>query len=853
MTVERVTAGLNLQSGDRFLVLYGTNTSDTFCTPELLLQDIEQVLHQYLKSQGYRRILFYSGVKKLYFLDEESRDRCRLQPQSPAVSQSSQGMCITPGPLGRKRRLLGKKSPTTPVPNAPTAPTTPGRRMQDIQILPIFESVMRDTSQQSAIIFSNAEDLGQFDNRRELFGRMVEWSRFSPSNRNLCIPIFHHENRSELQQFCERVGFTFMANLVMIRERSDHQVFNFIRLEAPTASEIRSLRDYFRLKHGKIIDWGNSQGLPVWIAAENRSLNYWYDRFLAASEISLEEARRQDWLSGDVSAQPALDRLEQLIGLRSVKDVIKRKMRLLQVQQEQARHGQSTEPIRLHMVFKGNPGTGKTTVARLIGEIYRDLGLLRRGQLVEVGGRDLVAGYVGQTAILTNETIDRALDGVLFVDEAYALSEGGEHDFGREAIDTLLKRMEDDRERLAVIVAGYPTPMNSFIQSNPGLQRRFASEIVFEDYTPEELFAIFRLRLERLQCTITPELKASLKNLFSQLYEDRDENFGNAGLVENLFSQMNELRAQRVIEQDLDLLTEPFQLADLPPQYLELSQRGTKDQDSLEQLLRELDGLIGLRSVKAVIRELVNTQLANQRLREAGLAITDEKETRHMLFTGNPGTGKTTVARLIGKLFKTLGLLRKGHFQEVNRRDLVAGYVGQTAEKTAKVIESALDGLLFIDEAYALSRSELGNDFGQEAIDTLVPMMENQRDRLVVILAGYSREMAQFIEANSGIASRVAYQIEFPDYTGEELHQIFLSMCQKANRICPAEVSEKLREIFLTAYERRGRNFGNGRYVRNFYEKMIKRQKSRLLRDNLSGKAMMTFALEDIPTFNEVS
>ena len=159
--------------------------------------------------------------------------------------------------------------------------------------------------------------------------------------------------------------------------------------------------------------------------------------------------------------------------------------------------------------------------------------------------------------------------------------------------------------------------------------------------------------------------------------------------------------------------------------------------------------------------------------------------------------------------------------------------------------------MLFIDEAYALSRGASENDFGREAIDTLVPMMENNRDRLVVILAGYSREMEQFVDANSGIASRVAYKIEFPDYTGEEMHAIFLSMCQRDSRRCPKDVSGRVLEIFKSAYENRGQNFGNGRDVRNFYEKMVKRQKSRMVRDNLSGVAMLTFISADIPPWEE--
>ncbi len=329
-------------------------------------------------------------------------------------------------------------------------------------------------------------------------------------------------------------------------------------------------------------------------------------------------------------------------------------------------------------------------------------------------------------------------------------------------------------------------------------------------------------------------------------YLDRDRSFGNAG-VENLFHQIDERRSVRVISQNLDPLNEPFKPIDLPDNYQQIASQGQKNQDSIEELLQELNRLTGLHSVKAIIREIVEIELANQRLREAELTVDDEPETRHLLFTGNPGTGKTTIARLVGRIFKALGILRKGQFVEVTRVDLVASYVGQTAQKTTEAIAKALDGVLLIDEAYALSRCESGNDFGREAIDTLVPIMENQRDRLVVILAGYSREMAQFLQANSGLASRLAYQIKFPDYNSEELHEIFLSFCQNAQRICLPEVSQALQKIFIEMYQNRGHNFGNGRDVRNFYEKMVKRQKSRMLREHLTGEAMMTFALEDIP------
>jgi len=261
-------------------------------------------------------------------------------------------------------------------------------------------------------------------------------------------------------------------------------------------------------------------------------------------EIDLPDLGYND----NISIDECLSKLNGLVGLKSVKEEVNNLIKLTQAQKLWKKSGMDVSPVALHMVFTGNPGTGKTTVARLIGEILFSLGLLEKGHLVETDRAGLVAGYVGQTAIKTKEIINRAVDGVLFIDEAYSLFSGSEQDFGREAVDTLLKEMEDKRDRLVIILAGYKEEMGKFIGMNPGLQSRFTRYINFEDYDVGELMEIFKNQCKSAGLVLDDSAKQTLIVKINKLYSEKLNNFGNARSIRTYFEMMLSRMAKRIVD-----------------------------------------------------------------------------------------------------------------------------------------------------------------------------------------------------------------------------------------------------------------------------------------------------------------
>lgn len=526
--------------------------------------------------------------------------------------------------------------------------------------------------------------------------------------------------------------------------------------------------------------------------------------------------------------------LDALIGLQSVKKRIKDYAEYLKFIKLRMEKGfEEGGKINLHTVFTGNPGTGKTTVAKMLGQIYKQLGLLSKGHVHDVDRADLVGEYIGQTAPKVKEAIKEARGGILFVDEAYSLARAGDDlkDFGREVIEIIIKEMSEGQGDLAVIVAGYPREMKTFMDSNPGMKSRFTQWFEFPDYSPTELADIAQYAADKRQLVFSPQSKAYLFDRIVEGYRNRNRFFGNARFINTIMDQVKINLGLRVMKnenpralskEELSTLTIP----DFEPLFLPKERQLHDipiDEKQLSDALAELDGMIGLRSVKKDMHELVNLV---RFYREMGRGVI-HKFSLHTVFMGNPGTGKTTVARILAKIFKALGILERGHLVECDRQALVAGYVGQTGIKTTEKIDEASGGVLFIDEAYALS-SKGGMDYGQEAIETIIKRMEDQKGEFAVVVAGYTDNMKLFLETNPGLKSRFDRVLNFEDFLGDELFEIAQYNFTREGYTLTPEAEQHLRQYCLYLYDSKDKNFGNGRTIVKMVEEIIKNQNLRL-------------------------
>lgn len=505
-------------------------------------------------------------------------------------------------------------------------------------------------------------------------------------------------------------------------------------------------------------------------------------------------------------------KLNELIGLEPVKESIQKLKAFALVNKD-------SKDLNLHMAFCGNPGTGKTEVARIIAGILHENGLLPTDNIVETDRSGLVAAYVGQTALKTMKVIEDALGGVLFIDEAYSLTEGQpKGDYGYEAVATLIKAMEDHRGEFCVILAGYRNPIRELIASNPGFRSRIQFHIDFPNYSRDELGEIAVLMLDKKGYSISEEAMSRILDITDVRRKEPD--FSNARELRNILDQVmisQNLRCMDASDKKLEIVDVNTYIKDA---HLKLSTSGEGVVKKIMTAEDELDTLIGLSAVKRMVKKIKAYAKRNKE---------DSDFNLHMCFYGNPGTGKTEVARLLSRILYEAGVLPEAKLTETDANGLIGKYVGETGPKTLAKINDAMGGVLFIDEAYSLTKASVGDGdsagYGDEAVAVLLKEMEDRKGQFCVILAGYRKNMESMLSSNPGMKSRIQFQLDFPDYTRKELCEIAFSFLYKKKY----EIDENALQLVLdiSEYYRNRPNFANARTIRNILDQVIMNQNLR--------------------------
>ncbi len=507
-------------------------------------------------------------------------------------------------------------------------------------------------------------------------------------------------------------------------------------------------------------------------------------------------------------------KLNELIGLSGIKESIKKI-------KAYALANKDSNNLNIHMCFLGNPGSGKTEVARYIAGILYENKILPTKKIIEVDRSGLVSQYFGATAEKTSWVIANAMGGVLFIDEAYALGNNSDHgitDYGKEAIDTLVKAMEDYRGKFCVILAGYKNEMLQMLSSNPGFKSRIQFTLDFPNYSRDELKRITELMLKNRQYSISP---AAINRILDITDVKRKEpNFANAREIRNILDQVimcQNLRCVGSDDRELGIVDVNKYIQDAK---INLPTVGNGTNLSILTGEEELNQLIGLSVVKRMIKKI--KAYAKRNKGEADFNL-------HMCFYGNPGTGKTEVARILSRILYDAGVLDEAKLVETDGQGLLGKYVGETGPKTEAKINEAMNGVLFIDEAYSLVGSNsvngMATSYGEEAIAVLLKGMEDHRGQFCVILAGYKDEMKNMLSANPGFASRIQFTLEFPDYSREELGDIARLFLSKKRYSIAEEALNRVLDI--TDYYRSRPNFANARTVRNILDQVILNQNLR--------------------------
>ncbi len=515
-------------------------------------------------------------------------------------------------------------------------------------------------------------------------------------------------------------------------------------------------------------------------------------------------------------------------------------------------HPDKEYELKDHFLFLGNPGTGKTTMARVFADALSAMGILPSGQLVEVAPKDLRGQYVGHTGPKVDAAFDKAMGGILFIDEAYNMWNGADDQFGNEAVTVLLKNMEDRKGKLVVVLAGYPREMDYFIHNaNPGLESRFNELIEFRDYKGPELTEIARRMIKSHGYTLDDDTDKMIDKFFEKMYIARKKDFGNARDVRNAVDKAIKAQNARVQKGLKEGTLEPSQEFVLTQGDLTGNDKPAK---TVDEVIASMNDLIGMTEIKEEIRKLANVAMVNRMRMERGLGASALQPV-NIILTGNPGTGKTTIAKRLGEVLFAAGVLPSDKVIEREAKTILSSYVNASGQNMDKAVDEAMGGVLFIDEAYnLLPQPGSMNNTGNEALDALMTRMENDKGKFVVVIAGYQDRMQELIQrGNPGLMSRFNKKFHIDDYDADALYAIFNLNARKRKFLLTPEAEEKTKAYIRNMVSSKGLHFGNAREVVNLLNEVVELQGNRIAADpsiiDINPDALTTIEASDIPDF----